>query len=52
MIGWAVAQIVSHIVQKRVTISDLLPDMFPEKVWTEEEIKRELDEIKKELKIK
>lgn len=52
MIGWAVAEIVSYIAGKRITISDLLPEMFPPKVWTEEEIKRELKEIKKELKIK
>lgn len=52
MIGWAVAEIVSHLIGKRVEISDLLPEMFPAKVWTEEEIKKELKEIKKELKIK
>ena len=52
MIGWAVAEIVSYIAGKRITISDLLPEIFPAKVWTKKEIKRELDEIKKELKIK
>ena len=51
-IGWAVAEIVSYIAGKRITISDLLPEMFPPKVWTEEEVKKELEEIKKELKIK
>jgi len=50
--AWLAAQIVSHIVQKRVSISDLLPEMFPEKIWTKEEIKKELDDLKKRLKIK
>jgi len=43
---------VSHIGGKRITISDLLPEMFPAKVWTEEDVKKELADIKKELKIK
>jgi len=37
---------------KNIEISDLLPEMFPAKVWTEEEVKKELAEIKKELNIK
>jgi len=49
--GWMTAEIVSYLIGKRVEISDLLPEMFPAKIWTKEEIKRELDEIKKELKI-
>lgn len=50
--GWQTAEIISHIIGKRVLISDLLPEMFPPKVWTEEEVKKELAEIKRELKIK
>ena len=50
MIGWAVAEIVSHLVGKRITISDLLPEMFPPKIWTKEEIKKELDDLKHELR--
>ncbi len=50
--AWLASQIISHQLGKRVEISDLLPEMFPPKVWTKEEIKRELEEIKKELKIK
>lgn len=50
--AWLASQIVSYIVGKRVEVSDLLPEMFPPKVWTEKEIKKELAEIKKELKIK
>jgi hypothetical protein len=43
---------VSYLVGKRITISDLLPELFPAKVWTKEEIKKELDELKKSLGIK
>lgn len=50
--AWMTAEIVSYLIGKRVEISDLLPEMFPAKVWTKKEIKRELDGIKKELKIK
>lgn len=46
------AEIVSYLIGKRVEISDLLPEMFPAKVWTKKEVRRELDGIKKELKIK
>jgi len=46
------AEIVSYLIGKRVEISDLLPEMFPAKVWTKEEVRKELDEIKKELQIK
>ena len=46
------AEIISYLIGKRVEISDLLPEMFPPKIWTKEEIRKELDEIKKELKIK
>jgi hypothetical protein len=46
------AEIVSRLVGERVEVSDLLPEMFPPKVWTREEVRKELDEIKKELKIK
>lgn len=37
---------------KNITVSDLLPEMFPPKVWTKEEVRRELDELKERLKIK
>lgn len=50
--AWLAAEIVSHLIGERVEVSDLLPEMFPPKVWTREEVKKELDEIKKELKIK
>jgi len=50
--AWMTAEIVSYLIGKRVEISDLLPEMFPAKVWTKKEVKRELDGIKKELKIK
>jgi hypothetical protein len=50
--AWMTAEIISYLIGERVEISDLLPEMFPPKVWTKEEVKRELDEIKKELKIK
>jgi len=50
--AWLASQIVSYLAGKSIEISDLLPEMFPAKVWTKEEVKRELDEIKKELKIK
>ena len=50
--AWMTAEIVSYLIGKRVEISDLLPEMFPAKVWTKKEIKKELDGIKKELKIK
>lgn len=50
--AWLASQIVSFMTGKNIEISDLLPEMFPAKVWTEEEIKKELAEIKKELKIK
>jgi hypothetical protein len=50
--AWMTAEIVSHLIGQRVEISDLLPEMFPAKVWTREEVKKELKEIKKELKIK
>jgi hypothetical protein len=46
------AEIVSYLIGTRVEISDLLPEMFPPKVWTKEEVRKELEEIKKELKIK
>jgi rRNA-processing protein FCF1 len=49
--AWLASQIVSYIIGKRVEISDLLPEMFPAKVWTKEEVKKELDELKKRLKI-
>lgn len=52
MIGWAVAEIVSHLIGKRVTVSDLLPEIFPPKVWTKKEVKKELKALKKRLKIK
>lgn len=52
MIGWAVSQIVSYLVGKPIAISDLLPEMFPAKVWTKAEIKKELIELKRMLKIK
>jgi len=52
MIGWAVAEIVSHLVGTRITVSDLLPEMFPPKVWTKEEIAKELKALKKRLNIK
>jgi len=43
---------VSFISGRPIEISDLLPEMFPPKVWTKKEVKKELKEIKKELKIK
>lgn len=50
--AWMTAEIVSRLAGERITISDLLPEMFPAKVWTKKEVKKELAEIKKELKIK
>lgn len=50
--AWLASQIVSYISGKPIEISELLPEMFPPKVWTKAEIKQELKEIKKELKIK
>jgi len=47
--AWLAAEIVSYLAGKRITISDLLPDMFPGKVWTKEEVKKELDDLKKRL---
>lgn len=49
--AWLASQIVSYLIGKKVEVSDLLPDMFPAKIWTKEEIKKELDELKKRLKI-
>lgn len=46
------AEIVSYLIGKRVEISDLLPEMFPPKVWTKAEVKKELADLKKRLKIK
>jgi hypothetical protein len=43
---------VSYLVGKPISISDLLPEIFPAKIWTKEEIKKELDELKKSLNIK
>ena len=51
-IGWLASKIVSYLVGKNVTISDLLPEIFPEKILTREEIKKELKELRKRLKIK
>lgn len=50
--AWLASQIVSYLTGKIIEISDLLPDMFPAKVWTREEVKKELDDLKKRLKIK
>jgi len=50
--AWLASKIVSFLVGKEITISDLLPDMFPGKVWTKAEIKKELKDLKKRLKIK
>lgn len=50
--AWLASQIVSYMTGKEIEISDLLPQMFPAKVWTKEEVKKELAEIKKELNIK
>jgi len=47
--AWLASRIVSHIVQKKVNVSDLLPEMFPPKVWTKAEVKKELDALKKRL---
>lgn len=50
--AWLASQIVSYLVGKPVMVSDLLPEMFPAKVWTRTEIKKELKELKKILKMK
>lgn len=50
--AWLASQIVSYMTGKEIEISDLLPAMFPPKVWTKKEVKAELAKIKKELKIK
>lgn len=50
--AWLASQIVSFMTGKEVEVSDLLPVMFPPKEWTKEEVKKELAEIKRELKIK
>lgn len=50
--AWLAAEIVSYLSGKRITISDLLPEMFPGKEWTKKEIKEELKDLKKRLKIK
>jgi hypothetical protein len=36
---------------KKTEISDLLPEMFPEKIMTKEEAKKELKELKERLGI-
>jgi len=50
--AWLAAQIVSCLSGKRIRISDLLPSLFPEKILTKEEVKKELEDLKKRLKIK
>jgi len=50
--AWLASRIVSYLVGKKISVSDLLPEMFPAKVWTKEEIKKELDDLKKRLKVK
>ena len=50
--AWLASQIVSYLVGKSIEVSDLLPKMFPAKVWTKKEVKKELDALKKRLKIK
>ena len=49
--AWLASKIVSYLAGKRIEISDLLPEMFPAKVWTKEEVKKELNDLKKRLKI-
>lgn len=50
--AWLASRMISYMTGKEVDISDLLPEMFPAKVWTKEEIKKELDDLKKRLKVK
>ena len=50
--AWLASRMISYMTGKEVDISDLLPEMFPPKVWTKEEIKRALDDLKKRLKVK
>lgn len=50
--AWLASKIVSFLIGKVVSVSDLLPEMFPPKVWTRAEIKKELKELKKSLNIK
>lgn len=49
--AWATAQILSCLTGTVVTVSELLPEMFPSKPWTPEKVKKELAELKKRLKI-
>lgn len=49
--AWLASRIVSYISQKPVSVSDLMPEMFPEKVWTKDEVKKELNALKKRLRI-
>lgn len=49
--AWLASQIVSYMRGQEISVSDLLPEMFPAKVWTEEEIKKELKELKESLNI-
>lgn len=46
------ATIVSYMTGTKIEISDLLPEMFPPKIWTKAEVKKELRQIKKEVGIK
>jgi len=48
--AWLAAAILNAWSSKRIRPKDLLPDVFPTRIMTKEEKKRELEEIKKAVK--
>ena len=50
--AWLASRIITFTTGRETEISDLLPEMFPPKVWTKDEVKKELNALKKRLKVK
>ncbi|MCK4820847.1 hypothetical protein KA005_34090 [bacterium] len=50
--AWLASKIVSYLRGKSISVSDLLPEMFPPKEWTQVEIDKELKELKESLNMK
>ncbi len=50
--AWLASRIVSYQQGREISVSDLLPEMFPGKVWTKKKVKEGLTALKKELGIK
>ena len=50
--AWGIATLINYLTGNKVTISKLLPEMFPPKVLTKEEHKKAFDEVKKMVGIK